>query len=180
MSELLVMFLRVRAAGLQPGIASGPPGIAPGGGAWFMGVAAGLPSGTVPAPGACTGTEAQRLIIPLPPGPPATPGPPAAVEGVSLVPGGPALLRAVPRPGVTSAGVQFRLGPSFSVEESSSESSNIRSCRRSGFRGGGDTELNFLGPGRLRGLDSEELEPWDLLGLDDWSDSSSLCSSGSM
>lgn len=147
------MFLKVRADGLQPGIASGPPGIAPGGGAWFMGVAAGRPSATAPAPGAWTGTEEQRLIIPLPP------ALVAAVGGVSLVPGGPTLLLAVPNPGVTSAGVQFRLGPSFSVEESSSESSNMRSCFLSSFRGGGDTELNFLGPGRRRGLDSEEEEP---------------------
>lgn len=84
----------------------------------------------------------------------------------SLIPGGPVLRRAVPvgAGGVgatTSAGVQLRLVPSFSVEESSSESSNMRSLRRSGLRGedAGEMELSLLGPGRLRGLDSSPDEP---------------------
>lgn len=60
----------------------------------------------------------------------------------------------------TSAGVQFRLVPSFSVAESSSESSNMRSLRRSGLLGEvRETEFSFLGPGRLRGLDSSPDEP---------------------
>lgn len=115
-----------------------------------MGAAAGRASGTAaPAPGA-GGTLAQRLMSPL-----------VAAEGGSLFPGGPVLRLAVPRDGVgvTSAGVQFRLVPSFSLEESSSESSNMRSWRRSGLREVGETELNFLGPGRLRGLDSSPDEP---------------------
>lgn len=109
--------------------------------------------GTPPLPGT-GGTVAHRLISPLP------------VEDTgSLLPGGPPLRLAVPVAigsvgAATSAGVQLRLVPSFSVEESSSESSNIRSLRRSGFRGEvGDTEFSFLGPGRLRGLDSSPDEP---------------------
>lgn len=73
------------------------------------------------------GTVAHRLISPLP-----------VEETGSLLPGGP--LRRLPvlveimGVGVmTSAGVQLRFVPSFSVEESSSESSNMRSLRRSGL-----------------------------------------------
>lgn len=93
---------------------------------------------------------AHRLISPLP-----------ADDTGSLLPGGPPRRLAVWTGGVTtSAGVQLRLVPSFSVEESSSESSNMRSLRRSGFLGDdGDTEFSFLGPGRLRGLDSSPEEP---------------------
>ena len=97
---------------------------------------------------------AHRLISPLP-----------VDETGSLLPGGPTRRLAVPVAiggvGVTtSAGVQLRLVPSFSVEESSSESSNIRSLRRSGLRGDvGEMEFSFLGPGRLRGLDSSPDEP---------------------
>lgn len=60
----------------------------------------------------------------------------------------------------TSAGVQFKLEPSFSVDESSSESSNMRSllcgcCCCCCFWGDlRDMDLSFLGPGRRRGLDS--------------------------
>lgn len=107
---------------------------------------------------------AHRLISPLP------------VEDTgSLLPGGPpsrlTVLAGMGGVGVmTSAGVQLRLVPSFSVEESSSESSNMRSLRRSGLRGEvGETEFSFLGPGRLRGLDSSPDEPtldsWDRWGL---------------
>lgn len=105
-----------------------------------------------PLPGA-GGTVAHRLISPLP-----------VVDARSLLPGGPTR-RLVPvgigAVGVeTSAGVQLRLVPSFSVEKSSSESSNMRSLRRSGLRGEvGETEFSFLGPGRLRGLDSSPDEP---------------------
>lgn len=116
-----------------------------------------------PLPGT-GGTVAQRLISPLP-----------VEDAGSLVPGGPPRRLAVPvgTGGVgvtTSAGVQFRLVPSFSVEESSSESSNMRSLRRSGLRGDvGETEFSRFGPGRLRGLDSSPDEPpldsLDRLGL---------------
>ena len=98
---------------------------------------------------------AHRLISPLP----------VEDDTGSLLPGGLSRRLAVPvrtgAVGVTiSAGVQLRLVPSFSVEESSSESSNIRSLRRSGFRGEvGEIELSLLGPGRLRGLDSSSDEP---------------------
>lgn len=95
---------------------------------------------------------AHRLISPLP-----------EDETRSLVPGGPVRRLAVPVGTggvVTSAGVQLRLVPSFSVGESSSESSNMRSLRRSGLRGeDGEMEFSFLGPGRLRGLDSSPDEP---------------------
>lgn len=103
---------------------------------------------------ATEGTVEHRLMRPLP-----------ADEARSLIPGGPVRRLAVPvetgAVGVTtSAGVQFKLVPSFSVGESSSESSNIRSLRRSGLRGdGGDTEFSRLGPGRRRGLDSSPEEP---------------------
>lgn len=100
------------------------------------------------------GTVAHKLIRPLP------------VDNTgSLLPGGPPRRLAVPVgiggvDVVTSAGVQLRLVPSFSVEESSSESSNMRSLRRSGLRGEvGEIEFSFLGPGRLRGLDSSPDEP---------------------
>lgn len=111
-------------------------------------------AGMAPPPPGTGGTVAHRLMSPLP-----------VDDTGSLVPGGPGLRLAVPvvTGGVgvtTSAGVQFRLVPSFSVEESSSESSNIRSLRRSGLRGDdGETEFSFLGPGRLRGLDSSPDEP---------------------
>lgn len=104
-----------------------------------------------PLPGT-GGTVAHRLISPLP-----------VDDTGSLLPGGATRRLAVPvgTGGVaTSAGVQLRLVPSFSVEKSSSESSNIRSLRRSGLRGEvGETEFSFLGPGRLRGLDSSPDEP---------------------
>lgn len=116
-----------------------------------------------PLPGT-GGTVAHRLISPLP-----------VDDTGSLLPGGPprrlAALVVTGGFGVeTSAGVQLRLVPSFSVEESSSESSNIRSPRRSCLLGEvRETEFNFLGPGRLRGLDSSPDEPpldsWDRLGL---------------
>lgn len=73
------------------------------------------------------GTVAHRLISPLP-----------EEDTVSLLIGGPPrrlpVLVEITGVGVmTSAGVQLRLVPSFSVEESSSESSNMRSLRRSGL-----------------------------------------------
>lgn len=108
-----------------------------------------------PLPGT-GGTVAHRLISPLP-------------DTETLLPGGPLCRLAVPlgKEGAaaaagTSASVQLRLVPSFSVEESSSESSNMRSC--SGLRGEvGEMELSFLGPGRLLGLDSspEDAPPLD-------------------
>lgn len=112
-----------------------------------------------PLPGT-GGTLAHRLMSPLP-------------DTDTLLPGGPLCLLAVPvdKAGAaagTSARVQLRLVPSFSVQESSSESSNMRSC--SGLRGEfGEMELNFLGPGRLLGLDSSPddapLDSRDLRGL---------------
>lgn len=112
-----------------------------------------------PLPGT-GGTVAHRLISPLP-------------DPEPLLPGGPLCRLAVPLGKVgaaagTSARVQLRLVPSFSVEESSSESSNMRSC--SGLRGElGEIELSFLGPGRLLGLDSSPddapLDSRDLRGL---------------
>lgn len=96
-----------------------------------------------PLPGT-GGTVAHRLISPLP-----------VDDTESLLPGGPPRRLAVPvglgGVGVaTSAGVQLRLVPSFSVEESSSESSNISSLLRSGLRGEiGKMEFSFFGPGRL-------------------------------
>ncbi len=116
-----------------------------------------------PLPGA-GGTVAHRLISPLP----------ADETGSLLTDGTPRRLAAlvgIVGVGVeTSASVQLRLVPSFSVEESSSESSNMRSLRRSGLLGGvRETEFSFLGPGRLRGLDSSPDEPpldsWDRRGL---------------
>lgn len=104
-----------------------------------------------PLPGT-GGTVAHRLISPLP-------------ETGSLLPGGPPcrlpVLLGIEGVGVvTSAGVQLRLEPSFSAEESSSESSNMRSLLCSGLRGEvGETAFSFLGPGRLRGLDSSPDEP---------------------
>lgn len=102
----------------------------------------------------------HRLMSPLP-------------DTATLLPGGPGCrLAAAPGSGGAAAGtlasVQFRLVPSFSVDESSSESSNMRSC--SGLRGElGEMELSFLGPGRLRGLDSSPddapLDSRDLRGL---------------
>lgn len=106
-----------------------------------------------PLPGT-GGAFAHRLISPL-----------AVDDTGSLLPGGPPRRLAVPvgigGVGVTtSAGVQLRLVPSFSVGESSSESSNMRSLRRSGLRGEvGEMEFSLLGPGRLRGLDSSPEEP---------------------
>lgn len=118
---------------------------------------------TPPLPGT-GGTMAHKLISPLP-----------ADDNGSLLVGGPVRRLAVPVGAgavgvVVSAGVQLRLVPSFSVDESSSESSNMSSLRRSGLRGKiGDTEFSFLGPGRLRGLDSSPDEPpldrWDCRGL---------------
>lgn len=111
-------------------------------------------AGTAPPLPGTGGTFAHKLISPLP-----------VDDTGSLMPGGPLRRLAVPvvigGAGVTtSAGVQLRLVPSFSVEESSSESSNIRSLRRSGLRGEvGETEFSLLGPGRLRGLDSSSDEP---------------------
>lgn len=119
-------------------------------------------AGTAPPLPGTGGTFAHRLISPLP-----------VDDTGSLMPGGPLRRLAVPvvigGAGVTtSAGVQLRLVPSFSVEESSSESSNIRSLRRSGLRGEvGETEFSLLGPGRLRGLDSSSDEP-PLDSLDRW------------
>lgn len=107
-----------------------------------------------PLPGT-GGTVAHRLMSPLP-------------DTETLLPGGPLCRLAVPlgKEGAaaagTSASVQLRLVPSFSVEESSSESSNMRSC--SGLRGEvGEMELSLLGPGRLLGLDSspEDAPPLD-------------------
>lgn len=112
-----------------------------------------------PPPGT-GGTVAHRLMSTLP-------------DTETLLPGGPLCRLAVPlgKEGAaagTSASVQLRLVPSFSVEESSSESSNMRSC--SGLRGeAGEMDLNFLGPGRLLGLDSSPddapLDSRDLWGL---------------
>lgn len=116
---------------------------------------------TPPLPGT-GGTVAHRFIRPLP------------VEDGSFMPGAPPRRLAVPVEiagvgVITSAGVQLRFVPSFSVGESSSESSNMRSLRRSGLRGDtGETEFSFFGPGRLRGLDSspdEPLDSWDRWGL---------------
>lgn len=112
-----------------------------------------------PLPGT-GGTVAHRLISPLP-------------DTETLLPDGPLcrLAAALGKEGAaagTSASAQLRLVPSFSVEESSSESSNMRSC--SGLRGEvGEMELSFLGPGRLLGLDSSPddapLDSRDLRGL---------------
>lgn len=101
------------------------------------------------------GTEvAHRSIRPLP-----------EADTGSLLPGGPprcfTVLAGIEGVGVmTSAGVQLRLVPSFSVEESSSESSNMRSLQRTGlWEEVEEVEFSFLGPGRLRGLDSSPDEP---------------------
>lgn len=121
---------------------------------WLMAAAAERASWGMPPPLPGTGgTVAHRLISAL------------LVDTGSLLLGGPPrrLVGPVEIVGVgvaTSAGVQFRLVPSFSEEKSSSESSNMRSLRRSGLRGEvGETEFSFLGPGRLRGLDSSPDEP---------------------
>lgn len=146
------MLRRVLTAGLHPGIPSGTD-TTPCSVLWLIAVVAERASAMAPLPGT-GGTVAHRLMRPLP-----------VEELGSLLPGGPVRRLAVPCviggvDATTSAGVQLRLVPSFSVEESSSESSNIRSLRRSGFRGeDGDMEFNFLGPGRLRGLDSSPDEP---------------------
>lgn len=113
-----------------------------------------------PLPGT-GGTVVHRLISPLPdtesllPGSPLCLPVPLKMEGMGLG---------------TSAGVQLRLEPSFSVEESSSESSNMRSLLCSGLQGeAGETEFSILGPGRLRGLDSSSdelpVDSRDRLGL---------------
>lgn len=137
MSELLVMFRSVLAAGLQPAMPSGlsAPGWAP------LGPRAARVSGGPALPGT-GGTLAQRLIRP------------ESFPGCSL--------RLGPGGGpVISTGVQFRFRSSFSVEESS-ESSNMSSSRRSALgevpprplAGESSLEeeldLRDLGPGRLR------------------------------